>query len=143
MPLAGRADPFAAFRFVVEIEGVVIGGFHEVRGLDAEIEVVTYREGGLNAYAHQFAGAVAYPSRLVLTRGLTDALWTWYQDVASGRIERKNGSIVLLSDARDEMWRWNFADAYPVRWTGPSLRAAESAVAIETLELVHHGISRG
>lgn len=33
-----------------------------------------------------------------------------------------------------------FFEAYPTKWTGPSLNAATSDVAIETLELVHNGI---
>jgi phage tail-like protein len=81
---------------------------------------------------------------LVLKHGLTDSdiLWNWHQDVASGNILRKNGSIMLLDSAGEEQWRWNFVDAYPVRWVGPDLRAGSAEVAIETLELVHRGLSK-
>jgi hypothetical protein len=37
---------------------------------------------------------------------------------------------------------WNFADAYPVKWAGPELRASSNAVAVETVELAHRGISK-
>ena len=36
---------------------------------------------------------------------------------------------------------WEIREAMPVRWAGPELTADEGAVAIETLELAHHGLS--
>lgn len=145
MALGGRTDPYLAFNFLVEIDGLVVGGFTEVSGLQVEIETQDYREGGLNAYIHKLAGPTRYPSNLTLRHGLADAdaLWSWLQDVAQGTLQRRNGSIVLLDDTGQEALRWNFTEAYPVRWTGPSLRADSSAVAVETLELAHHGLARG
>jgi phage tail-like protein len=88
------------------------------------------------------AGPVRYPANLVLRRGLTDAraLWEWQHDAATGSVKRRSGSIVLLNDAGEEAWRWNFVDAYPVRWTGPELRAGSATVAVEALELAHRGL---
>lgn len=137
-----RNDPYLAFNFLVEIEGLVVGGFSEVTGLQVETVVETYREGGLNAYEHKFAGATRYPSNLILKHGLIDieALWRWHQDVTKGEIERKNGTIYLLDRMRlPAMW-WDFIEAYPVKWSGPELRADANVVAFETVELVHRGI---
>jgi phage tail-like protein len=144
MAVGDRNDPYLSFNFLVEIEGLVVGGFSEVTGLTIEVEVEEYREGGLNAYMHKLAGPARYPSNLVLKHGLTDSdtLWAWHQDVARGTIQRKNGSIMLLNSAGEEQWRWNFTDAYPVRWVGPDLRAGSAEVAIETLELVHRGLNK-
>jgi phage tail-like protein len=36
--------------------------------------------------------------------------------------------------------RWTLTDALPVKWVAPTLRASESAVAVETLELAFQGI---
>jgi phage tail-like protein len=36
---------------------------------------------------------------------------------------------------------WNFRDAYPTKWVGPTLKSSDSAVLIEELTLVHHGFS--
>jgi phage tail-like protein len=140
-----RVDPYAAFRFRVEIEGLVVGGFTEVGGLEMEIDVTSVREGGVNGYEHLLAGPARYPSRLALRRGLTDAdgLWRWCRDVARGTIERRNGSVVLLDDRGGDAWRWNFVDAFPVRWAGPSLAANDWWVAMESVELVHRGLTKG
>lgn len=139
-----KPDPSLAFRFLVEIDGLSVGGFSEVTGLQIETMVETYREGGFNDYEHKLAGPTRYPSNLVLKHGLTndETLWNWHQAVTRGVIHRKNGSIILLDISGEEYQRWNFTEAYPVKWTGPDLRAGANEVAIETLELVHHGLSK-
>jgi phage tail-like protein len=142
--IGARNDPFLSYSFLVEIDGLVLGGFSEVTGLQSEVEVFDYREGGVNDYVHKVAGPTRYPANLVLRRGLTDAntLWDWQQAANTGSVKRRSGSIVLLNDAGEEAWRWNFVDAYPVRWTGPELRAGSATVAVEALELAHRGIAK-
>jgi phage tail-like protein len=56
--VALRLDPYLNFRFLVEIQGLIVAGFSEVNGLQAEIETFEYREGGLNDYAHRLPGPV-------------------------------------------------------------------------------------
>lgn len=134
-------DPSGGFRFWVEIDGLFVGGFTEVSGLRSETEVEEYREGGVNTHVHRFPKVTKYPS-LVLKRGVTNSveLWNWYKDVAEGIVERKNGSVVLLDQAGDEIWRWNFFDSYPVKWIGPELKASRAEIAVEVLEIVHNGL---
>jgi phage tail-like protein len=138
-----RLDPFQAFNFWVEIEGILVGGFSECTGLQVETEVETYAEGGLNEYTHQFRGRAKYVP-LVLKRGLTlnDHLWRWHQDVIEGNFERKNGTIYLLNATHVPVVWWNFRKAFPSKWTGPELRANSNEVAFESVELLHQGLSR-
>jgi phage tail-like protein len=137
-----RRDPYGAYQFLVEIDGLIVAGFSEVSGLAVETEVLEYREGGVNDHMHRLAGPVRHPGNIVLRRGLTAAtdLWSWHQDIAAGKITRRHGAIVLLNGLLPA-WRWNFRDAYPARWTGPELRAGGSAVALESLEIAHEGIT--
>jgi len=137
-----RHDPVLGFNFSVEVDGLVVGGFNDVSGLQTETEVQEYREGGVNEFIHKRAGPTKYPSNLVLKKGIADstALWSWYCDVMRGKIERKNLSVVLLDSAGEEKRRWNFQKAYPVKWAGPGLRAGASEVAVETMELAHKGL---
>ena len=139
-----RTDPYLAFQYQVEIESVTVGGFSEVTGLQVETEIKEYREGGLNEYMHRLAGPTRYPSNLILKRGLTDVdiLIRWHQQVTQGAVKRFNGSIVLLDISGQERWRWNFLQAYPVKWIGPNLRANATEVALETLELAHNGFQK-
>ncbi|MGD8594440.1 MAG: phage tail protein [Gammaproteobacteria bacterium] len=142
MARGAELDPYLAFNFLVEIEGLTVGGFSEVTGLQVDIEVEDYREGGVNGYIHKLLGPVRYPSNLVLKRGVMsmDDLLGWYQLVMSGTVELKNVSIILQDTSGEDARRWDFLDAYPVRWNSPELRAVSSDVAIETLELVHKGL---
>jgi phage tail-like protein len=137
-----RNDPLTAFNFAVEIDGLFVAGFSEVSGLQIEIEVFPYREGGRNDYELRLPGPAKYPQNLVLKRGLTlsDDLWAWCREVAEGAITRRSGSVHLLGPDALPRLSWEFKEAYPVRWSGPDLRAGSSTVAIEALELVHKGL---
>jgi phage tail-like protein len=139
-----RSDPYLGSSFLVEIEGLVVGGFSEVTGLQVETEVEDYREGGENEFVHRLPGPTRYPSNLTLRRGITDVdtLWAWHHEVTRGRIVRRNGTIYLLDAQRLPALSWNFSQAYPVRWSGPDFRAEAGAVAVEAVELVHRGIGR-
>jgi len=141
--LGVRADPYQVFNFLVETEGILAGGFSECSGLQVETEFFDYREGGQNEFVHRFAGPTKYPP-LVLKHGLTQisGLWDWHQDVIQGKIERKNGTIYLLDKQHIPVMWWDFKEAFPYKWTGPELRADSSNVAIESVELTHHGLSR-
>jgi phage tail-like protein len=138
---AQRIDPFPAFKFCVEIGGITQAVFSECSGLEAEVEVFEYEEGGLNSYVHKLPGRVKY-SDLTLKRGMatSDELWEWYKKALGGKIERKNISVILYNTSGEEYRRWNFREAYPVKWTGPDFKADDNTVAIETLVLSHRGM---
>ena len=135
--------PYQTFNFAVEIEGLLVGGFSEVSGLEGTVEVEEYREGGVNGFVHKLPVRTTH-ANLVLSRGLTSVstLWNWYYNTTLGSIQRRNGTIMLL-DARQlpVMW-WNFRHALPVRWTGPAFTATSDEVAVESLELAHEGLIR-
>jgi phage tail-like protein len=138
-----RVDPYQASSFVVEIEGILAGGFTDCSGLEVEVETEEYREGGQNEFVHHLAGRARHP-RLVLKHGLSpmDGLWGWHQDVVAGDVRRRNATIYLLNNEQFPVRWWIVRGAIPVKWTGPSLNAASSAVAFESVELVHQGLSR-
>ncbi len=137
-------NPYFNFRFLVEIQGFIVGGFSEVSGLQAETEVEMIEEGGVNDYVHKLPKRTKYPN-LVLKRGLADSdvLWNWFKDVVNGKITRTSGAIILLDLEGNQKWRWNFKEAYPVKWVGPELKADSNLVAVETLELAHNGLEKG
>jgi phage tail-like protein len=142
--LGKRLDPYLAVNFLVEIEGLVVGGFSKVDGLESAIETQDYVEGGRNDYVHKVLKGTTYPP-LVLSHGLTDidTLWAWHERVRRGVIQRKNGTIMLLDTERLPVMWWNFAGALPVKWVGPSFDAgSDSQVALERVELVHRGITK-
>jgi phage tail-like protein len=142
--LAGlRIDPYQSCNFVIEIEGLLVGGFTDCTGLQIEVEMHEYREGGQNDFIHRFAGATKHPP-LVLKHGLSplDGLWGWHQDVVSGNIQRRNGTIYLLNSQQVPVLWWHFREALPLKWSGPELGSQKAAVAVESVELAHRGLTR-
>lgn len=140
--MAKRQDPFRGFRYLVEMEGLVSGGFLRVKGLSREVRVESYREGGVNEYEHKLASNVTHPN-LVLERGLAlDDLWKWAQSAADGRVQRRNLWIRLQDEANDKAWAWEVEQAIPVKWAASDLDATSPQVVMETLELAHHGLRK-
>ncbi len=141
MATGDRRDPFRSFNFAVEIDGLARAGFRECSGLDASQDPIEYREGTEGLTMRKLPGLNKY-SNITLKWGMTDdhELWDWRKKAMTGKVERKNGSIVLLDDTGAEKMRWNFREAWPTKWTGPSFNATGNEVAIETLEIAHEGL---
>jgi phage tail-like protein len=141
MATGDRRDPFRSFNFRVELDGITRAGFRECSGLDASQDPIEYREGTEGLTARKLPGLNKY-SNITLKWGMTDdtELWDWRKKAITGKVERKNGSIVLLDEAGEEKLRWNFREAWPTKWTGPSFNATGNEVAIESLEITHEGL---
>ncbi len=133
--------------FQLLIDGLTLGDFSECTGLAGETGTEDYLEGGENRFAHKFPVRATWPN-LVLKRGTTDstALWSWYYEyVESGKVAPRDGQVHLLAwdDALKSLRPvrvWAFRRGYPVKMTGPDLNAQSPAVAIESVEVVHHGL---
>ena len=143
MATGQRVDPYRNFNFQVEINGIIQAGFSDCSGFGANTDPIEYREGGENKTTRKLPGLTKYPN-ITLKWGLTDSrdLYDWYRDVINGKIERKNGSIIVLDLDGKEKVRWNFFNSWPTKWDGPDFSAKGNDVAIETLELAHEGIER-
>jgi phage tail-like protein len=136
-----RDDPYLNFNFRVEIDGLQVAGFSEVRLPEGRIEAVAYREGTDKTAARLLPGRVEF-GPVVLQRGFAGdpALFEWWNDVVQGNVARRNVVIVLLDEQRQEVARWLIRRAWPSKWIGPELRGLGNEVAIETFELSHEGI---
>jgi phage tail-like protein len=134
-------DPLIGLRFEVKIDGDNIGSFNTCEGLGAAIDMQDYHEGGENGFAYKIPGRLTF-SPVVLTRALDPAVgslapwFTAFQNVPGGG---KTGAITVYSGTLLQVAQWNLVDVYPSRWTGPSFGVDGAGVAVETLELVHHG----
>lgn len=142
-PTGSRTDPFLAFRFEVHIDGLGSAAFSDCSGLNHEIETQEYIEGGLNDRVWRFPTR-GRQANLVLKRGIVDReLWDWFMTVNAGVVIRHSGAVVVKDPAgANDVIKIEFRDAFPVKWNGPELSAAGSNVAMETLELAHHGLER-
>lgn len=143
--------PFTG-QFIFEVEGIRIGSFTEVSGLQVEIEQKeTIEEGGQNEYVHKLPGRMKWPN-LVLKRGITadNHLFEWFRK-SSGEgfegnrasLDRRLAALVMVDGQGAPLRSWVFYDAFPVKWTGPKFAASSNDVATEELEIAHHGFRVG
>ncbi len=138
-------DPYASFNFLLEIDGIAKAGFSEVTGLNAETNVIEYREGGDATNTMRKLPGLEKYGNVTLKRGVSadPELFKWHKAVMDGDIVRDEAmSIVLLNEKREESVRWNLRQAWPAKWVGPDLKAGANEIAIESLELAHEGVER-
>jgi phage tail-like protein len=138
-------------RFLLEIDNVEIGVFSEVRGLELNVEVESYKEGGENNFTHQFPGRITWP-HITLKRGITDsdALFSWVNQSAGtgfeagpndNKLTRSTGAITIINTAGQRERAWNLTQVFPVKWSGPSFSATSSEMVFEELEIAHNGFT--
>ncbi len=141
------SDRVTAATFMFEVDGVEIGRFMDVGGLEVTVGVEEIEEGGENNYVHKLPGRMTWPN-ISLKRGITqnDSLLAWLnkssgeQFAASGnKLTRSTAAITLLGPSGQRLRSWEFNGAFPVRWKGPEFAANSSDTAVEELEIAHHG----
>lgn len=150
--------PLPGYRFIVTLDpgdaylppaqapllALVPGGaFQEVKGLGADLEVLAHPEGGVNDFVHQLPVRHSW-SRITLSRGVVrePGLWSWYMAGLTQSLgARRDGAILLLTPAGTPAMAWMFQAGIAVKWNGPELSATNNAIAVESLEIAHHGIA--
>jgi phage tail-like protein len=135
-------QPLQSGRFLVEVGKDIVANFQECSGLTVEFEVQEYIEGGNNEFIHKLPGRMKYTD-ITLKRGISDnpQFLKWRPKIEGGKlvVEPMNLSIILFNHAGETVKKWDVKEAYPVKWTGPDMRASSMDVAIETLQLAHRG----
>jgi len=152
-------DEFTNFRFVVTLDPADAylkpaqaallrlffgGAFLEVKGLGADLEVTSYPEGGTSDFVYQLPVRHSW-TRLSMRRGLIrdPGLWSWYSAGLTQSLgARRDGAILLLGADGMPVLSWTFRAGIAAKWIGPEFSAMQGAVAIEGLEIAHHGLQQ-
>ncbi|MDQ3953136.1 MAG: phage tail protein [Actinomycetota bacterium] len=119
-----------------------LGTFISCDGLSLTIGVTPHEEGGNNGFVWQLPTRITYEN-VTLKRPLgPDAvkLAKWFESLRSG-VKRTTGHIVALTPAGEKLVEWTLSEVFPVKWQGPSFSAESPALAVETLEIAHHGFT--
>src|SRR4051794_40797383 len=143
MATAEPRDPYRAYNFQLEFDGVPSGAFSEVSGLSADGDAVDYREGtDVQANVRKLPGLRKY-GNITLKRGQTQdkSLWRWHMNIVNGVVARRDVTIVLMNEARTPVLRWHAENAFINKIEGPSLKASGNEVAMESVEIVHEGLT--
>jgi phage tail-like protein len=146
LPLTSPAvSPFVTAHFVLAIDRLASVSFSKCSGLAGEVSVEEYQEGGENRFTHRFPARTSFPN-LVLSQGAgpMQELWDWfYEFYVAGLVAPRDGTVVLMGAVDGDLAPvrvWAFTRGWPVKLTGPELDAQSSAVAIDSIEIAHHGL---
>lgn len=145
--MTDRRDPLVGFHYAIEIEGQVTGFFTECSGIGSENEVIEHKIVDSKGREHimKIPGRLKWEN-ITLKRGITDNMdiWEWRDMVVQGKVDdaRRNGSIVMFDQSLNEVARWNFINAWPVKVSGPTVKADSNEFAIEELVITHEGLYR-
>ena len=140
-------DPLLGFNFMLELEGAVAGYFTECSGIGSEHEIVEQKV--VDKQGHEIVRKI--PGRLKFTdvtlkRGITSDLkiWEWRDMAVQGKVKgaRKNCTITMLSREYKPVAVWHFANAWPSKVTGPSLKSDSNEIGVEEITIVHEGLYR-
>jgi len=135
--------PLLKFHFVVSWGGARIG-FTEVSGLEAETEIVEYREGASKEYSKVKMPGMQKFGNITLKRGTflgDNNFFEWWKTTqVLGKPERRDIIISLLNEEHEPVMNWKVKNAFPTKMQATDLKADANEVAIETLELAHEGI---
>jgi phage tail-like protein len=136
--------PPLGFHFKVQFEG--ISGltdndtrFMEVSGLDATINVKSFREGGENRFEYAVPEGIKY-GKLRLKRGMiTDSGVTkWVRNtVENFDFQPVNILIFLLNGDHEPLQTWKVVGAYPTMWKTSDFKAMANEIVTEELELYY------
>lgn len=123
-----KGDYLPAHNFKLEIDGVIMGGFKEISGIE---EAESAKSGTGN-------------HTIVFKRGFVNdaSLLDWNKKVLSGKTDRKSGSVIYLDREGKEVLRYNFFEAWPAKWKAPELNAGSDTHIVEEIEFVVEKVER-
>ena len=127
------------------------GGFQECSGLEIEMDIQEYQEGGRNNGTVRRVGRAKY-APVVLKRGMfyskdgqgnaNPALWHWLQRIVNGErpVPRYDGLVHVMGQDNTLRATWMFDRGLPAKIHGPELNAKTGEIAIEELTIAHEGL---
>ncbi|SHE51525.1 phage tail protein [Pedobacter caeni] len=139
--------PLPKFHFQLDWGGTRIG-FTEVSGLDFETEVIEYREGSSPTYNKSKQPGLTKYANVTLKRGTFLGDFEYFEQwrktmmFQEGKEKfRRDVTIRLLDEEHQPIISWTLSRAWPSKVQSTNLKADANEVAIESIELVHEGLS--
>lgn len=134
------SEPAVSVCFAVSIDSNDLGTFNSCEGLGCEVVLETREEGGNNSFVWQLPTRLKY-STVKLSRPLgadTMKVAKWFASMTGG-VQRRTATISAMTADGRVVAHWGLTGVVPVRWTGPTLNLDTAKVALETIEIAHHG----
>lgn len=137
--------PLPKFYFQVKWDSNVMS-FSEVSGLDIEAQQIPYRHGDSPEFSEIKMPGIKKTGNVTMKKGVfksDNKFWDWFNQIKMNTIKRVPVTISLLDETGAPTMVWTLANAWPTKITGTDLKAEGNEVAIETIEIVHEGLTIG
>ena len=137
------AWPLPKFYFQVKWDSEEMS-FQEVSGLDIEAQPIEYRLGDSPEFSTIKMPGIKKSGNVTMKKGVykgDNKFWEWFNEIKMNTIKRVPVTISLLDETGAGTMVWTLANAWPTKITGTDLKSDGNEVAIETIEIVHEGIT--
>jgi phage tail-like protein len=134
------AYPPVGFHFLVTFELSPVADdtrFQEVSGLDVEMEMENFIEGGENKFTWQLPKRTRYTD-IILKRGMFigSPVIKWCRDAFENFLfAPANLHIALLNEQHTPIMTWYVVNAIPKRWSVSGLNAQDNSIMVESITL--------
>ena len=135
--------PLPKFHFMVKWDTQQMS-FQEVSGLDVQSEEIKYRHGDSKDFSVIKMPGLKKVGNVTMKKGIfkgDNQFWTWFEQIKMNTIKRVPVTISLLDESGAPTMVWTLANAWPTKITGTDLKAEGNEVAVETIEIVHEGLT--
>lgn len=140
-----------SIQFEVVIPGFPKMIFNSCEGLESEVEVVHYEEGGSmgsgrTARGKQSVGKITFAKGMMGPSKVGGPpIFQWFLDVcdASKLLQKKMIVVTVTNSEMQPLASWKMLNAWPCRWVGPLLSQEVSELTVEHLSFAHEGIIAG
>lgn len=146
---AAQTYPIARFSFKVSFSEIGAISFQEVTGLEQQTEFLEYRHGKAKSLITRKRAGMMKSSTVTFKRGIFkgDGTLTDFYNQLNNRAfyphvsQGKNVTVQLLDDFGNTIMQWEILNVVPIKLSSPDLKSDANEVAIESLEVVHEGIT--
>ncbi len=135
--------PMPKFYFQVKWDSQVMS-FQEVSGLDIQSEEIKYRHGDSPEFSVIKMPGLKKVGNVTMKKGIfksDNKFWDWFKDIKMNTIKRVPVTISLLDETGAPTMVWTLANAWPTKIQGTDLKSEGNEVAIESIEIVHEGLT--
>ncbi|PTN11655.1 phage tail protein [Nitrosomonas aestuarii] len=135
--------PMPKFYFQVKWDSQVMS-FQEVSGLDIQSEEIKYRHGDSPEFSVIKMPGMKKVGNITMKKGVfkgDNKFWDWFKEIKMNTIKRLPVTISLLDEGGNATMVWTLTNAWPTKITGTDLKSEGNEVAIETIEIVHEGLT--
>jgi len=118
--------------------------FQEVSGLDIQSEEIKYRHGDSPEFSVIKMPGMKKVGNITMKKGIfkgDNKFWDWFKQIKMNTIKRLPVTISLLDETGKTTMVWTLTNAWPTKITGTDLKSEGNEVAIESIEIVHEGLT--